>query len=144
MKYFQLNKLIRDKILDNMKKDGQAPQGVTKLNKKQFISELIKKLAEETHEFKLAKDKESVADEISDVEEILYYLKKELIITNPYIKKLRKQKKDKAGAFDKKIFITSVGIPENNKWYKYYLDNPDKYPQVKSVSTKGRMRKEKI
>lgn len=131
MRYFLVNKLIRDKILDSMIKGGQEPQDIIKLNKRQFISELIKKLVEEINEFKLAKDKESIADEISDTEEALFYLKKELKISDSYIKKLRKQKKDKAGVFDKKIFIKSVGIPENNKWFRYYMNNPDKYPEIK-------------
>jgi len=114
-----------------MIKGGQYPQGVIRLNKKQFISELIKKLSEEFDEFKHAKDKESIADEISDIEEVLSYLKKELKITDLYIKKLRKEKIKERGDFDKRIFVKSVGIPRNNKWFKYYVNNPDKYPEIK-------------
>jgi predicted house-cleaning noncanonical NTP pyrophosphatase (MazG superfamily) len=131
MKYFQVNKLIRDKILDNMIKNGEDPLEVVKLNKKQFISELIKKLSEELSEFKYAKTKEDIADEIADTQEIISYLKRELKIKDSYINKINKEKIKKYGAFDKKIFVKSVGIPEDNKWFKYYLNNPDKYPQIK-------------
>jgi len=54
MKYFKFAKLVRDKILPSMESIGQKPKGVRKLNDKDFISELIKKVLEEEKELETA------------------------------------------------------------------------------------------
>jgi len=102
------NKLIRDKIPQIIKENRQTP-AIRKLNEKEFAEELFKKLKEETQEIIEAKnDKKELIKEISDVYEVidaiidLYELDKDLIL------KLQKDRKEKRGGFEKRIFLVSV------------------------------------
>ncbi|MEA1937473.1 MAG: nucleoside triphosphate pyrophosphohydrolase [Patescibacteria group bacterium] len=102
------NKLVRNKIPQIIKENRQAPI-IRKLDKKEFTEELFKKLKEETKEVIGAKnDKKELMKEISDVYEVidtivdLYKLDKDLIL------RLQKDKKEKRGSFEKRIFLESV------------------------------------
>jgi len=122
MKYFKFDKLVRDNIIDSMIANEQKPIGVKKLNTKQYINALAKKVNEESAE---------LMEELADVLEVIDYLVKELDLSDVEIRELKKKKKSKNGDFSKRMYVDSVGVNEDNKWYQYYLDNPEKYPEVK-------------
>jgi len=102
------NKLVRDKIPQIIKENKQTPV-IRKLDGEEFTEELFKKLKEETQEIIEAKNnKKELTKEISDVYEVidaiidLYNLDKDLIL------KLQKDRKEKRGNFEKRIFLESV------------------------------------
>lgn len=114
-------------MLDN----NQKPQGTRKLNDDEFIIELIKKVLEEANEMKNFKSKDDLKHELADVYEVLDYIKDILKVTDSELAELKKQKKAKNGGFNERMYIEDVGVEEDNEWLKYYLDNPDKYPEIK-------------
>jgi len=130
MKYFQFKKLVRDKIVDNMEKSNQIPQGVRTLEDKEYLIELKKKLKEEVDEFLLTSDKKDMVEELADVQEVIDYLKSILKIKEEDLKRFQKKKVQKSGGFEKRIYLESVGIKEDSKWFKYFQKNPDKYPPI--------------
>lgn len=130
MKYFQFNKLVRDKIVDNMKENGQEVIGVRKLKKEEYFEELKKKLREEVEEFLQVKNKEDLNEEFADVQEVIDYIQKELKMKDSDFQKFKTKKTAKSGGFEKKIYLESVGIREDSEWLEYFENNPEKYPPV--------------
>jgi predicted house-cleaning noncanonical NTP pyrophosphatase (MazG superfamily)/inosine/xanthosine triphosphate pyrophosphatase family protein len=127
MKSFIFKKLVRDKITKHMLDNNQKPYGVKILSDKEYLSELIEKLLEEASELREAKGQDDLLEEFADVLEIIKILK-DLLNAENKIKEIKKKKNNKNGSFQKRIFIEGVNIDESNKWFKYYKDNPDKYP----------------
>lgn len=131
LRRFKFEKLVRDNIIPQMKQNNQRPVGVRKLGKKEFIHELLRKMAEETSELFSTKNNDELKEELSDVLEIIKYLKKELNLTTGEINAVQKKKRKKNGGFDKRLYLDSVEISEDNKWLEYYLKYSDKYPEIR-------------
>ena len=131
MKYFQFNKLVRDKIVESMENSGQKTIGVRTLKDKEYLEELKKKLREETEEFLNVKDQSKLKEELADIQEVIDYLKKVLKMKDSDFKKFKKEKIEKSGGFDKRIYLESVGIREDSEWLEYFMKNKDKYPETK-------------
>jgi predicted house-cleaning noncanonical NTP pyrophosphatase (MazG superfamily) len=131
MKYFRFVKLVRDKIVENMRGNNQKPRGVRNLNDEEFIKELIKKVVEESQEMEGFENFQELKEEIADVQEVLDYIKKEINLSENELKELQKKKIMKNGGFDKRVYMEDVGVEESNAWFKYYDSSPDKYPKVK-------------
>lgn len=94
------NKLVRDNIPDIMIKNGAKP--VTRiLSNEEYLKELNKKLLEEVNEYLESED----IMEIADIEEVLLAILKGKQISLEEFNKLRIDKVNKRGAFDKKIFL---------------------------------------
>ena len=94
------NKLVRDNIPEIMINNGARP--VTKiLEDKEYYEELKKKLLEETKEF-LESDE---IEEIADIEEVILAILKYNDWSWEKLENIRKNKVDKKGSFDKKIFL---------------------------------------
>ncbi len=128
MKYFEFNKLVRDKIVDNMVKSGQKPVGKRILKGEEYLTELKKKLEEEVGEFLSVNDSQEMKEELADVFEIMKYLMKELGMSKSELKKYQQKKCKRNGGFIKKIYLESVGVSKNNEWYEYYINRTDRYP----------------
>ncbi|MCA9375330.1 nucleoside triphosphate pyrophosphohydrolase, partial [Candidatus Dojkabacteria bacterium] len=128
---FKFAKLVRDKILPHMEGNNQRARGVRKLSDSEFIKELIKKILEESNEMVNVSDQDELKKELADVYEVLDYLKEALKLTDEELEDLKKRKRDKNGGFSERMYIEDVGVEEDNEWYQYYLDNPEKYPEVK-------------
>lgn len=131
MKYFQFNKLVRDKIVPNMIKNGQKPLGKRILGKKEYIIELKRKLKEEVEELLNVNKPSELKEELADVVEVIDYLMKGLDVSKTELKQLQKDKVRKNGGFKEKIYLEAVGVPEDNQWYSYYTKNTEKYPLIK-------------
>ena len=131
MRYFRFEKLVRDSIVVHMEENNQKPTGVRTLSDEEFIAELIRKVIEEAKEMKGAMDREELKEEIADVFEVLDYLKEVLNLSNSEMEEIKEDKIEKNGGFSSRTYIEKVGVTEDNKWFQYYLDNPDKYPEVK-------------
>ena len=97
------NKLVRDKILEIIKDSGQKSTHKI-LTAEEYAVELTKKLVEEVEEYK--KDKNT--DELADIREVVYALASLHSCTSEELEKIRAEKAEKRGGFEKKIFLVEV------------------------------------
>lgn len=101
----EYNKLVRDNIPEIISKDGAKP--VTRvLNDEEFKKELLKKLMKESQEVvEAVVDKKELIKEIGDVFEVLDSIINVFNIDAEEIKRIKQERKEKRGGFDKKIFL---------------------------------------
>jgi len=100
-----MEKLVRDKIVKEMKKQGKKPK-FRVLNSKEYLDALKDKLMEESLEVKQATSKKQLKEEIADVYEVLKSLMKANTISFKEVRKAAKMKKKMKGAFKRKISLT--------------------------------------
>lgn len=103
MKY-TYNKLVRDKIPNNIDSIAGRKSNWRIMNDDEYIKELNRKLLEESHEFIEENDVEELADVIEVIESIM----KVKNITWEEVEKIQKLKRDKKGGFNKKIYLIDV------------------------------------
>jgi predicted house-cleaning noncanonical NTP pyrophosphatase (MazG superfamily) len=97
------NKLVRDKITNIIKKNGETPK-CRILSDEEYLEELHKKLFEEANEFVEADDPE----ELADLLEVVYAIAKHKNINMEEVEQIRLNKREKRGGFDKKIYLEGV------------------------------------
>jgi predicted house-cleaning noncanonical NTP pyrophosphatase (MazG superfamily) len=95
------DKLVRDKIPDNIARSGTKCKYHTIRNNKEFLEKLYEKINEEIGEFK---ENPSV-EEFSDIMEVLESIAKYHMFDLEEIKVAKKGKKVVKGGFDKRIFL---------------------------------------
>lgn len=120
MKKIYYNKLIRDKIPENIKKSGGYFK-IKKLKAKEFERELIKKVGEEVDGLIGAKTKEKLISELADVLDVIQEIKKFKKITNQQIEKAQKESSNRKGGFKKRLFLfwsSDTGYKTNERRYK--------------------------
>ena len=103
-KTLKYNKLIRDRIPEIIKEAGWKPI-IRTLNKKEFLSAIKKKIIEEAGELNKAKDKKEIINEMSDIQELLDVLAKEIKATKTEINKFQTAKRKKRGGFKNRLFL---------------------------------------
>lgn len=102
------NKLVRDRIPEIIKNDGNEP--VTRIMEKdEYKQSLFKKLFEEINEFT---EDESI-EELCDVLEVIDALKKVLCYSDEEISKIKDKKQSTNGAFNDMIFLEKVIVKAN-------------------------------
>lgn len=101
------NKLVRDRIPEIIKNTGQKP--ITKyLEQNEYIEELKKKFLEEFEEYRSAQSDEEALEELADVLEILHALADIHGASIEKVEHIRKEKAEKRGGFQKKIYLVEV------------------------------------
>ncbi len=124
---FELNKLVRDKIVQhNLNMDGAVKYKTLSGNK--LTNALLTKLIEEANELKGSNLK---VGELADLQELVDALSKHLGVSKADLSKRQKDKRKQNGAFKKGHFIDTVTLPADNKWAKYYATDPKRFPEVK-------------
>ncbi len=103
------NKLIRDKIVDIIEKDGKKAI-VSTLNDEQYKEELLKKLLEEANEVANSSNSNEMLEELADVLEVIRYLAKINGKELNDIVAIADKKKEKRGGFDDKVFLEKTII----------------------------------
>ena len=131
MKAFQFNKLVRDKIPTAIKNRGGVV-AARKLNRREYIKELIKKINEEAAELGRNLSPVEVAEELADIAEVVAALQKVFKVFDSKLRSIRQKKKLKNGVFDKRLFIDSIKVSDNDPWINYYCKNSNRYPEIKS------------
>ncbi len=97
------NKLVRDRIPEILKKQGQNP--VTRiLDNNEYVEGLMDKLCEEIDEF----DEDRNVEEMADILEVLMALASALGISQQDLRKVREKKALTRGSFKKRIFLERV------------------------------------
>lgn len=100
---FNYNKLVRDKIIQNIQRKGHnATYSI--LDDKRYLEELDKKLIEEVNEFIEAHSEEEMADIMEVIETII----KQRGMSLERIETIKEEKKQKAGSFNDRIYLVSV------------------------------------
>lgn len=100
------NKLVRDKIPEIIKSNGEQP--ITRiLNDEEFKEELERKLNEEYQEVIKATGKDRV-EELADMIEVISYLAKLENSSLEEVIKIAEEKGNKRGKFEDKIFLEDV------------------------------------
>lgn len=97
------NKLVRDKILEIIKNNGQKSTHKI-LSDEEYAKELINKLSEEVEEYKTDKN----TDELADIMEVIYALADIHGCTPGQLEDIRAEKAEKRGGFKDKIFLIKV------------------------------------
>lgn len=125
MRTFRLDKLVRDKVPDTMRAQGQEPI-VRKLTGDELIQARHKKIREEAAEFVESGELRELADIIEALG--VYALGSTV---GPEVRKIQAQRRINMGGFDEGLFVETVSLPDDNEWIQHYLDNPDRFPEVK-------------
>ena len=128
MRTFRFDKLVRDKIPEDQRRNG-ANVTVRELNDIEYIEALKTKLIEESQEIDSANPDEA-AGELADLQEVVDCLAKALGIDKNQIAELQSAKCEKAGSFVQRLYVETAEVPDDNPWIGHYLANPDRYPEI--------------
>ncbi len=101
------NKLVRDNIPKIIETEGLNPQ-IRILSDKEYEIELRKKLVEEANELYTATSIQEKLYELADVYEVLEFILKTNKITEKDILKIKLNKKNNNGSFEKRVFLKEV------------------------------------
>lgn len=117
-----MKKLVRDKIVEKIEKRGNKVDSRI-LNDKEYIDELKTKLKEELTELDEVNfgDKENFKNELADIQLLIDCLLKANNISKKDLLEFQKEKSDKVGGFDKRIFVETVILQDNDDWVEYYI-----------------------
>ncbi len=103
MKYIY-NKLVRDKIPENINSMEGRKCNYKILNNYEYLKELDNKLFEEAHEFV----EEHSIEELADLMEVIFAIMKDKNISIEEVENARKIKNSKRGSFNDKIYLIDV------------------------------------
>lgn len=105
----EFNKLVRDKIPDNINARGEEVK-LLKLEGEALITSLKRKVVEEALEVLDAKTSIDIIEELADLKETASALAKILGITEKDIEEVRKEKFSKRGGFDKGLMLEKTAL----------------------------------
>lgn len=101
---YNYNKLVRDKIPEEINNMEGRKASYKILNDNEYIQELDKKLFEEAHEF----IEEHSVEELADLMEVIYAIMKIENISFNEVEIAREQKNKKKGSFKDKVYLINV------------------------------------
>ena len=103
MKEIVYNKLVRNRIPQIIEESGKRCETEI-LSNERYLEMLDKKLDEELAEYQIEKN----IEERADLLEVVYAVAKARGCSVAELEQIRTEKKEKRGAFDKKIFLIKV------------------------------------
>ena len=99
------NKLVRDKIPEIIEKTGKKYE-VRTLDNEEYKKELLKKIVEEAKEvLDTNGNKKEIVKELGDVLEVIDHLITVFDLDKTEIEKVKQERKESRGGFDKKLFL---------------------------------------
>lgn len=120
---------MRDNIAADMKRLGQRP-AYKKLSDTQYKRALLAKLEEEVGEIKLS-DNMDMIKELADVLEVIEALSVQAGVDFKQIRQMQKVRRQERGGFDKRVYIESLTLSDDDSWAQYYASQPDRFKEVK-------------
>jgi predicted house-cleaning noncanonical NTP pyrophosphatase (MazG superfamily) len=99
----EYQKLVRDNIPEIISNEGITPVTRT-LTDSEYELALIEKIGEEAREVAQADTTEALLDELADLQEVIIALARH-ISSEKHLEKVRVEKAQKRGAFEKRIFL---------------------------------------
>jgi predicted house-cleaning noncanonical NTP pyrophosphatase (MazG superfamily) len=128
-KTFLFNKLGRDKAYEKMLQN--SVQIVARELRPDEKAEHFKlKLVEEANEVSAASTPAELVEELADALEVIHGFAKVLGLSIEDIEKIRVEKREAKGGFDRCIFVERVTYDESSPFYAYLLANPEQYPEI--------------
>lgn len=126
---FKINKLIRDKLpaLLQAKNIGVCTRIMEEV---EYIERLKDKLLEEAHEVIGATNKLDLQEELADLLEVIHAICLAHELSYEEVEATRHKKKTEKGGFETHVYSEFVEMEIDNPSITYYLDNPDKYPEL--------------
>ena len=128
---FAFNKLGRIKVIDTLRTQGITVHTQRFIQPEQETKELLKKLAEEFEEVRAAQNKSELLEELADLLEVMYAIAHKHNTTPAMLEEIRQKKRAERGGYDECIYISYVELDEHHPRVQYYLDHPDKHPEIK-------------
>ena len=107
---YTYNKLVRDKIPENINSESGRKSKYRILNDKEYLNELNKKVIEEANEF----IEENSIEELGDLMEVINAIMQFKNYKTEELYKVMKEKADKKGAFNNKIYLEYVDEEKRN------------------------------
>ncbi|SFE78434.1 nucleoside triphosphate pyrophosphohydrolase [Fictibacillus sp. FJAT-27399] len=101
------NKLVRDRIPEVITKTGKS-FNTSILENDDYIKELKKKCYEELDEYASATNDENAIEELADLLELMHALAKIHGSDIFEVERVRQEKAEKRGGFEKRIFLMDV------------------------------------
>ena len=101
---YTYNKLVRDKIPENINSEPGRKSKYRILNDKEYLNELNKKVIEEANEF----IEENSIEELGDLMEVINAIMQFKNYKTEELYKVMKEKTDKKGAFNNRIYLEYV------------------------------------
>ncbi|TWT01864.1 nucleoside triphosphate pyrophosphohydrolase [Planomicrobium sp. CPCC 101079] len=101
------NKLVRDEIPKVIKKTGKE-FSTRILSNEEYIVEVRKKLSEELTEYNEAETNKEAVEELADILELIHAATKIHGSSFEELEEVRKQKTEKRGGFEKRVFLIEV------------------------------------
>jgi predicted house-cleaning noncanonical NTP pyrophosphatase (MazG superfamily) len=129
MHKFRFDKLIRDKIPDDQRSYGDILE-LRVLDDAEYIVALKQKIIEESQEID-ATNREEAVKELADLQEVLDCLAEALGTDKTEIARIQTVKRDKVGSYKERQYIETIEVSDSDPYIKYYLANPDRFPEVK-------------
>lgn len=107
---YTYNKLVRDKIPENINSEPGRKSKYRILNDKEYLNELNKKVIEEANEF----IEEISIEELGDLMEVINAIMQFKNYKTEELYKVMKEKADKKGAFNNRIYLEYVDEEKRN------------------------------
>ncbi len=107
---YTYNKLVRDKIPENIDSEPGRKSKYRILDDKEYLTELNKKILEEANEF----IEDNSIEELGDLMEVINALMKLKGYKMENVYKVMKEKADKKGAFNNRIYLEYVDEEKRN------------------------------
>lgn len=101
------NKLVRDLIPEMIQNNGKTAN-FRILNEDEYIVELNKKMHEELSEYETATTTMNIAEELSDLLELIHAAADYYGLSAADIEKIRSEKAKSRGSFERRIFLMDV------------------------------------
>ena len=134
---FLLDKLGRDNGPELFAANGSVLKYHILDDNDEFLDAITQKIVEELEEVFECQTKEEVIEELADLEEILGAFKNLIGVSQKEVDTVRKEKREKKGGFEKRIYCEYAEVEEGSRDHKYFLDDPEKYPEIeKELKTK--------
>jgi predicted house-cleaning noncanonical NTP pyrophosphatase (MazG superfamily) len=125
---FSLKKLGRDKGLEGFKSQNIIPT-YKFLHGDELREALKHKLIEEVQEICDAKNRQEMVAELADALEVINGLCKAYEINFKEVEKVKTEKYNDRGGFEKGLYIETLEMDETNPRVEHFRKSPDKYPE---------------
>lgn len=112
---FFKNKLVRDNIVELLKKEDVTSQSYMIEDDNEFLDAITQKLIEELQEVFASENNDELLAELADFEDVLELFKKFLKIDQKEIEAKKAAKKAINGGFEKRVFLEYIDVPNSNK-----------------------------